>query len=163
MDEIRDAISDLVADAINNDFAIENLPENILCLFPEDMAIAERKRIFNESVVFVFHKGFPGCLFESSFAVSSGQDIKEVILEELREAMDEIDSDSVSWSTEADLRFAMEDIENAREDELRQLGAYVNLPDGMILSVQSKTCAEVMRINNLSCPDFGIIDRDGPK
>ncbi len=163
MDDIRDAISDLVAGAINNDLAGGDFAGDILGLFPEGMAQEEMERVFNGSVVFMLYRGFSGCLPESGFAIPSGEDIKEAILEELREIMGEIDSDCDGGSDEADLRRAIADVENEREDDLRRRGAYVGLPGGMWLSMQSETCAEIMEINNLPCPDFGSRDPDGPK
>lgn len=135
--EIIAKVSGFVADAVNNedfDILADNI-NDILYGINDD----ERKAILQEAKVICVMASQPGCLPDawSSWGMNSNpEDIREETMTIIGE--DDFEADETDWTA------ALE-----RVNSLDLAGDCMNAPDGRVIEVFEKSCADILKDNKI--------------
>lgn len=137
MNEHLAEISDLVAEAVNSE-SFDSLEEELGKIFP-DLTEEQRKAALGMAWLTYVIASQPGCLPDSwaAYPMSADEaDIREEIVSMM--GGDNFDEDETDW-------------ESVRQevDALDLSGDSIDAPDGQIIDVFRKSCAEVIEENGI--------------
>lgn len=130
-------ISELVADAVNQDSldSLEDDLEEELAGLPD----GERDEALGKAYVISVMASQPGCLPDSWGAYpmdASPDDIREEIMSLMGE--DDFDDDEIDW-----------DAQRERVNDLNLAGDSIDAPDGRVIEVFRRSCADVLDENGI--------------